>query len=355
MIKRTSHTHEILSERKRKIESASSQLLDNKVEAAENDLKWVDVANNILEKTTSRKHMILWVVMIGMICLLLVGFSLYLRIPSTNISADIVATSVRLNLLHPFVTKAITTGELSISNLKSLSNPSLSIKTTGIPPFGMLIENAKINFKKLTFDSGCILQITSFQGKTMLLFKNDSVNGEFDVYKGQMTYDTASEINIDKEIPESFMYSAISRTDVDPVKIELSSDSIEFSLIQTGSLSFDDEMLTTSSNSTIVSGLVSILPTGSKIDLVKGQTLKITGIDKNRMKRMEIISKNGLIHLRFDASVNHISVGSADFQEDLRPSVIENYYYQKKYALIWGAIVGIFGLLWTLRSNVFKL
>ena len=63
-------TGKIPKERKEHLDRASDYLRNNKVEEAEKELKWIEVSDNIREKSAAWASRNKWPVLIGLICLL---------------------------------------------------------------------------------------------------------------------------------------------------------------------------------------------------------------------------------------------------------------------------------------------
>jgi hypothetical protein len=99
--------------------------------------------------------------------------------------------------------------------------------------------------------------------------------------------------------------------------------------------------------SAVLAGSLVLTDTHRKIALENGAIFRL-GISRGVMTLIRFAPDG--IFLKFEGSVNRITLGRGEFAQDLRPTLMEFLFHQQKVGFAWSALVILWGLLWSARS-----
>jgi hypothetical protein len=94
----------------------------------------------------------------------------------------------------------------------------------------------------------------------------------------------------------------------------------------------------------ITEGTMTLAATGGTLDLKAGDPLYLEGA--NGVVLGLDIGPEGL-QLWFDGEVRGVSLGTSGFRRNLKPTLLEYLYHQKKLGFFWGAVTFLWGLTWS--------
>jgi hypothetical protein len=63
---------------------------------------------------------------------------------------------------------------------------------------------------------------------------------------------------------------------------------------------------------------------------------------------------SGVIHVNVNGAVSGIRVGRSTAGRELTPSYLEYLYNRKSLAFFWGAVVFLWGLIWSIRNTILR-
>ena len=98
--------------------------------------------------------------------------------------------------------------------------------------------------------------------------------------------------------------------------------------------------------SAITAGTVTVLDIPSDSLVLRGGD-RVALTEPLEAERLEIAFGEG-IHLLFKGKVKNVRVGPEGFERSLTPSQLEYWYHNEPGKMFWGAVVFLYGLLWSL-------
>jgi hypothetical protein len=101
--------------------------------------------------------------------------------------------------------------------------------------------------------------------------------------------------------------------------------------------------------STILGGSVRLLDLDSELGLHERDRLEL-GVVEGRYLRVDYEPKTRRFRVRFEGSVEQVLTGPDGFERNRAPTLLEYLYKQQQLALLWGAIVFLWGLFWGVRG-----
>ncbi|UCH95182.1 MAG: hypothetical protein JSV88_33740 [Candidatus Aminicenantes bacterium] len=342
------------TERSRRLQVAIKKLLDDDdIKGAEKQLEWLETSAKlvpIVQQTNKRK----WIVVIGMICLVIVGLAWTVRIFSTHVSLKVTTGNVVLSLRenwssnHQFAADEIFIDNIIVDSGK-VSN-SLELKG---------LDGEKIIVNQLQIRKGAEIEL-SVKGHELTIFvKGARLSGSVNAHKARMEIETDEgadkPVIINTEIPETIAFRTAR---VGPVPVQLritSNEKWKLRGMQTQAIGFVEEFPPGSGNmeSVIGSGELTLLETDRKVIL---SALDHLTLGKAKSRRLELSkADNGLrVQAIFEGSVSKVLVGTEDFRDNLTPTYLQYLYHQQGLKLFWGALVFLMGIMWRIRSTIFS-
>lgn len=352
MTLKTNITSQILKERKKRIRNAYSHLMNDKVEEAEEDLKWISVSSDILDKLTSKASRWRWSLLIGIFCILVISIGLTFHIPSAGVYIELTTKTVSLNLIKNWQKQEIVTDSFFINNLRHLSAPGVGISVETEEPFDLEVKGKNIHLDKISFSAGSNVTFTVQQEKLEITSDHDSLNGNLNLLAAHIIVPGLDTI-IKAAIPETFSFRTSQPSGV-PIRLQLSDTSDhKFTGFQVGSISFLEEALPGSGifESMVEGGKITVLQTGKKIDLQQGDILSLK---MKKSRRVNITRENGLLKVQIEGNAYLFEAGPESYAQDLKPTLLEYVYYQQTLAFIWSSALFLWGLLWSIKNSLFR-
>jgi hypothetical protein len=98
--------------------------------------------------------------------------------------------------------------------------------------------------------------------------------------------------------------------------------------------------------SQITRGRLTLTDTGQQIVLAPEAALRL-GDTQGRVASLRI-GRDG-IGVVFEGTVAEVTLGSAEFTRDLKPSLLEWAYHQQRLGFLWGALTFLWTLGWSVR------
>lgn len=353
-------------ERKKQTDELIRELIENNdLEKARKNLEWIQLSDQLKNSfPSSSLHKWFWPVVIGAICLFIIGIAWTKRIETTQISFEVTTSNVSLKLSDEWrLNTAFIAEMIFINNLDNVISRQLGIEfqrdIEKEDPATLKIVGSNSKLKNLIIKRDAIVYLTLNKSQLILEAKSKPLEGIFEVNKAEIVLtrvidgeDSITTINPDLEDFETISFIS-SNTPAQPFKIELITDfSWEIRDLRTYKLSFIEEYPPGSGNfeSTIKSGKVRLLETGVIEDLREDDSFLLKGVET---RRLELRNTDTGIKVYFEGKVSSIKAGPPGYEKDLAPTYLEYIYHQKKLAFFWSAIVFLWGLLWSLKNTIF--
>lgn len=354
----------LLDEERKKRKSLLVQKLlnvDRDMDNIRKDLEWVNLTDQLIG-SSSNKPKLFWPILIGMICLLVIGIAWTQRIQSTQISFEIVSSNVGFQLTEDWeLNKVYSLDYIYINSLDQIISPNLDIEFHRNSPNDddddddeafLEITGKEISLSQLRIRDSASLDLMLNQNKLTFEVKGKPINGKIDVTRVQIKgiKDTLIDLREDYESIEFIS----SKTNSFPVKFEINTNDLwEFRDFRTSQLNFQVEYPLGSNEweSTIKSGEIRILQTGAIEKLREDDKFLLKDV---QTRRLELSKTEEGIKVYFEGKVSAISAGPAGFEKNLAPTFLEYIYYQKSLAFFWSAIVFLWGFLWSFKNTFLR-
>lgn len=302
---------------------------------------------------------------VAVCCIFFVGLLWTLRIGETKITLVIKSEAVALELAE----SSSWGGELSldmnpdrIETLTVLNAPALGIDIKSKSGSAWIQVNAKkILLTQLNIERNGILELSQSSGRSLTIFaKATELNGRLEVMGpaalsvGEETAGTSIDKRLNLTIPETIDFHA---SGVGTVPIRFRSRSGAFWILQNlsvKSMTFAKEISREpgefSAVSTIMEGALTLYDAGKKtVTLHEGDRLLLEGVEGRVVK----LRGGKGINVIFEGAVKKIKIGPKGFEHDHMPTYLIYLYYNQPLALLWSAVVSLWGILWSIRRTIF--
>jgi hypothetical protein len=342
------------TERARRLQGAVKKLLDDDDrEGAEKQLEWLETSAKLLpgaQHTNTRK----WTVVIGVICLVIVGLAWTVRVFSTHVSLKVTTGNVVLSLRENWSSNhQFAADEIFIDNVAVDSGKV----TTSMELKGLAGEKIIIN--QLQIQKGAQIELSVKDHELTIFVKEAQVSGSVNAHKARMKIETDEgadkPVNIDSEIPETIAFRT-ARVGPVPVQLRITgNENWKLRGMQTQAIGFVEEFPLGSGNfeSVIRCGELTLLETDRKVTLSALEHLTL-GIAKSRRLELSKADNDRSLQAIFEGSVSKILVGTEDFRDNLTPTYLQYLYHQQGLKLFWGALVVLIGIVLRIRKAIFS-
>lgn len=346
---------ELHKEIQRRIKIASDSLLENDIPTAKENIEWVQIAKDIIEQSKKKPTKVKWAIIVGIVSVLLIGLGFSIRIPTTNLSVDIVTRSVSFKLEKEWVlNNRFSLSELTITNLREVSVRGPNIHLIQEQPFTINLKGENIIIDKFVFSSNAEITIRFLNNTYAFIVKNDTLVTDVQVGKAQVTIDNSLlDTAVNFEIPELFHIKSFPSVTI-PIDILLIDTATwRFRDMWISDINFLEETTPGSGQfiSAIRSGQVKVLEIDKVMQLEEGDWLILENLKNRRIQLRK--SELGLV-LHMEGEVSQAKGGSELFEKNLNPTLIEYLYYAKTVGFFWSAIVFMCSFIWSLRNTLFS-
>lgn len=330
------------------------------------ELSRIAAIDGVLKTTHTPRGKDLWgPLIIGLGCLAAIGAAWTLKVDSLGIRTDLLLTvsaeTVRLTTDRDwewsgqlrlkgreirieraavsFSDPSRTFSSIADARWLYVDSPYLSLQRLNLKPATNLILEATDSDKIAAYAGGA--------GASGDILVNGNVRLE---WQQQGTPIQRAELELD--IPEIISFSVAERMGV-PGRIvfERKSPFILHNL-SVSSLGFGHQVSDapgeTEFVSTLESGKMRLTGVGQSYELLAGDRVKLSGLHG----RVRQLSVEEPITVRFEGSVEGISLGPSGQERDVTPSVLSYVYYNQKIAFLFSAASFLWGVLWSLRRLI---
>jgi hypothetical protein len=303
---------------------------------------------------------------VGAACVLIAGLAWGLRIPSTKVHATVVADTVTFRPAGSWSWTGnwqLGDGPFRLDELSELTLPSeLSSKPKLTERAWLDVEKGSVTLSELELGAGgtvtffrsppSVLQILSlnapFRGQAQ-------VSGTPVVSAGDANFRSAESETPRFEIPGFTSFYDAGRPGI-PARIRFNAkDKITWWNIPVERLSFAREGSGGVGGPFFVSGIesgtITIGDTAEKV-VLKGQDQLILESPSGVIRELELGPDS--LRISFEGHAKKVSVGVTGFEENLVPTWLSYVYHQERLGFFWGAVVCLWGALWSTRQLLFK-
>lgn len=337
-----------------RIKVAADSLLRNDKNSAKENIEWIELATNLVDKTRKRPNKVKLPLIIGLFSILLIGLGLIIRVPKTKISVDVITDNVSFIVKkQSTINNRFSSSALSISNLKEVSWPGANIHITNEQPFALELKGQDITIDKFDLDSNAELTIRLENNLQNFIIKNSSLVIDIQAGKAHLNInDGQLDTMLNSEIPQLFKVGSFKSRTM-PVKLVLS-DTGRWRIrdILISDIHFLEESLPGSGKfiSSITSGSIKLLEIEKEVKLEEGDWLVLEDLN---ISRIHFTKSGSDLKIHIEGDVDRASAGSELFEKNLNPTIIEYLYYAKSFAFFWSCIIFIWSLLWSFKNTLF--
>jgi len=345
------------SEGKKRLKGSIELLFEGKVAKVKENLEWIKLSKQVINEEKSRIRFY-WALIVGAICILLLGISYNLHVRKTNVSFELIVDGTRFSLKNKWQSKNIfTANSFFVDHLTNVSNDFTPVLYSSSEPFSMSLDGDKIKLSNLHLDKDSEIELQAQKNQLKMYVKNTQFSGTFSIRKGEITVDgKRTNFNLGIEMPPSsytFDTNPIPKTS-DPCVLDLKRNiSWEFAGLKVDSIQFSEEYPPGSGNtiSTVKSGKIFLHEANRQLILRKNESLEI---DISKQHRLMLKGENDGIKIFFEGVVSKLYGGPKGIEKNFKPTYLDYVYNNQRLAFFWSAIVFIIGILWSIRNTLFR-
>jgi hypothetical protein len=327
------------------------------------DLERIAVCAKLLSiMPAPHPHRWFWPGGVAFVCVVVAGALWSVKVPNTNVSLSADTDSVRTILREPLrVENAFSTSRIHVERLSSIRCPNLKLsiaQPSGDAWFELRGGRIDVELLEISKDGAIELSVShddlNLYASRARLIGRIAVTGQVVVTAGSTmgTRSLARSFLID--IPETVDF-AIEIPQSVPSRLSVQApEPWSLGRQKLTELSFAHEEIRGAGESSLVSGMKNGVlrfddTAWTPLQLREGDflTMRPTAI-----AQLEAHGAKGMIHLNVHGTVSNIRIGDPETSRELGPSYLEYLYNKKSVSLFWGAIVFLWGLIWSTRTVV---
>jgi hypothetical protein len=289
----------------------------------------------------------------GAVCLIAASAAGTIPVRKTRIQLDVASTTVTVRLAEDYLWNGIwrVNPELiQLNDFTSLSIPP-EYRKNGASPVTNLslgITNGRAWVSELNLSRGLLLTISQNDLVTNLLARAARFRGHLDVIGSVVSLENQlKDLNFDSNQPPGlfqFDYTGAPASAKRALLRITPAEKIIMREIPVSGLGFSeehaDDLESSHFASQIVFGVITLTDTGKSIPLTSGTALELENA-QGIVMALEIATN--ATRVNFEGSVRGITLGSGEFAQNLKPTILEWLFHQQTLALLWGALVFLFG------------
>jgi len=314
-----------------------------------------------------RRATLLAAALVALFCFLAAGTVWAVRVPSTNVRLTIVTDAVTFRLAETWRWNGswrLRDAPFRLDEMSELALPPEFSARSDLKGRAWLdVENGQVSLAAMEFRAHGTLALVRSAGSA-----NYFVLSLHAPLRGQAQISGAPEISAGErpgvavatnaprlEIPAIASFYDSGRPSI-PARINLGvKDKIVWRDMAIERLSFARESSVGDALpvfvSAITGGTVTLVDTGEKVTLREADQLYLEGAT-GTIQELEIGPDS--LRLVFEGTVKKIALGATAAGENLTPTWLTYIYHQERLGFFWGAVVFLWGVLWSGRQLLFK-
>ena len=354
------------AQRKERIARASRRLLDGESpQAIRPDLEEIDAYSKLLAAAEPPRQRT-WIMpaVVAVVCVVVAGLLWSMKVRRTNVFMTADTESLRFVLAQPWrLENAFHSPQIHGERLSTIHAPNLGLNFDESSADAWFeLRGGTSELETLEVDGGASVEVDSDRDEIDLYVSGARVRGRFNV-SGKVTVTAgprAGETTVNQtyelDVPET-VELAVSKPQRIASQLSVHAPGA-WSLGRpvANRLGFDREESRGAGKRTLVSGVKRGTlrfddVSWPAIDLREGDMVALRPTESAVLMAR---SEGEAIHVTLSGAVDEVRAGDASAQRTLAPSYLEYLYSQKSLSFFWGAIVFLWGFIWSVRNTIFR-
>ena len=358
----------LASQRDERIAKVAQRLRDGETARdVQADLDNIAAYSKILDAAgpkPSRRPTWIAPVIVGLVCVTVAGILWSMKVPRTNISMAAQTGTMRFSLARAWkIENAFHAKVMHLERLSTIQAPNLGLDINEASADAWFeLRGDAIDLQTLEIGRGANVEINNDPGE-IDLYASDAplsgkltVSGKVHVSAGPRAGETTVDGTYELEVPETVEF-AVQKPQRIPSQLSVHAPAAAWKLgrISTAQLDFTREEKRDAGErfltSAIRSGTLRFDDTSSTLDLREGDYVRIRPAESAVLLTR---SAEDAMHVTLSGLVSSVRVGEGASERNVAPSYLEYLYGKKSLGFFWGAIVFLWGMIWSIRKTVFR-
>jgi hypothetical protein len=300
-------------------------------------------------------------ILIAGACLLAISVAWTIRMRTTRIHLETRTNAVSMRLAAPLAWEGTWRVGSSVVRLQEFSKLELPPELGTFAPLTerawLEITGGTIKLTRLDFSQDALVSINRNEsGQVEVLTLDKTFQGQLDVAgtprisAGSSPESSIHLLTATFDPPGTVTFYDAGRPGI-PARLRVSPlENVELRRLPIRSLSLFTETTNAEQESSFSSGIttgeMTLSDTGEAVELKEGDPLYLN--DAKGLVSALVIGPDAL-QLSFDGEVHGVSVGPRGFERNLKPTLLEYLYHQKKLTFFWSGVTFLWGLIWSGR------
>lgn len=329
------------------------------------DLDEIDTYSRILDAMGPKRRMN-WIApaAVALVCITVAGLLWSVKVPRTSISLAAQTGTMRFSLARPWHVEDVFRSPLMhFERFSSIQAPNLGLTLDEKSPDAWFeLRGGTVDLQSLDIERGARVEIDNDPDEMDIYASGARLRGKLTVV-GNVTVTAgprAGETSVSKsyqlEIPETVEFAVLKPQRIASQMSVHAPAAWNLGRISAEQLDFVREDVRGAGERSLTSGVKSGTlrfddTSWPALELREGD---VVGIRPTESAVLMSRGAEGAIHVTLSGRVSSVRVGDAASQRNLAPSWLEYLYGQKSLGFFWGAIVFLWGFIWSVRNTVFR-
>ncbi|MCX6142372.1 MAG: hypothetical protein NTZ35_04055 [Ignavibacteriales bacterium] len=351
-------TNDILKKLRREyrqgVEESVEFLLNGNVEKAKENLEKAQLYSQILGSQSHRSQRA-WSFVLAFCCLLIAGFALVLRVPTTPVAIDLVAKGVAFSTVDPSFRAEVRGKECYVDNIDTIWSMNPLPKAPDQRAILISMKGRGIVLNDITPSMPVRLELEQSNDELAIYIKADTVRGTLSILEGSVELHETTRLIAGQKVPSVYFFEAFApHMGNDPVKLAANTNvSWRLSGFSVDSLVFFEENPPGSGQleSTILSGKIRLPESSRQLEIREGEMLHMM---IRQCQRLLVSQDTNRIRVRFEGLVAKLTAGVKRSEINYMPTYLEYVYHNQQMAFFWSCILFVWTLLWGVKNALVK-
>ncbi|MEK6374763.1 MAG: hypothetical protein AABO58_18955 [Acidobacteriota bacterium] len=353
-------------QREERIAKIGRRLLNgDAVRDVQPDLDEIEAYSKVLNAMGPRRRRT-WIApaMVAFVCIAVAGILWSVKVPRTSISMAVQTGTLRFSLARPWhVENAFHSPLMHFERLSTIQAPNLGLSIDEPSPDAWFeLSGGAIDLQTLDIGRDARVEINTDPGEMDIYASGARVSGKLTVVgkvivtAGPRAGETSVTGSYQLDIPETVEFAVLKPQRIASQLSVHSPNTWALGRLSAVELDFEREEIRGAGERSLTSGVKSGTlrfddTSWPALDLREGD---VVGIRPTESAVLLTRGADDAIHVTLSGLVSSVRVGDSASQRNLAPSYLEYLYGKKSLGFFWGAIVFLWGLIWSVRNTVFR-